>query len=92
MLKSETPYSEPPELLTAFAPEFRQRHYHMPEHPDSWEVLKSVFLDEHHGPNSFGKKVIKGTILGASLGFTLKNFVLKGPKSYEMDRLWMLGR
>jgi hypothetical protein len=54
----------------------------MPEHADNWEVLKSVFLDEHHGPNSFGKKVIKGGIIGGSLGYTFKNFVFRGPKSF----------
>ena len=81
-MRSETPYSEAPELLKAFAPEFRTPHYHMPEHADNWEVLKSVFLDEHHGPNSFGKKVIKGGIIGGSLGYTFKNFVFRGPKSF----------
>lgn len=35
-MRSESPYSEVPELLQAFAPEYRSHHYHMPEKADSW--------------------------------------------------------
>ena len=90
-MRSQSAYTETPELLTAFAPEYRVEHYHMPgRHAENWETLKSVFLDEHHTVNVLGKKILKGAFLGWFYGYVAKNFVLRGPKSFEMDRTFLL--
>jgi hypothetical protein len=90
-MRSETPYSEVPELLSAFAPEFREEHYHLHgRNIENWESLKSVFLDSHHTVNVLGLKILKGALIGALYGYIARNFVWRGPKSFELDRLWLL--
>ena len=44
-MRSESPYSEPPKLLAAFAPEYQTQHYHLHgRNIENWESLKSIFL------------------------------------------------
>jgi len=38
--------------------------------------------------NKFFYKVFKGAVIGGMYGIILRNFVLRGPKSFELDRLW----
>ena len=61
-------------------------------HIEDWESLKSIFLDEHHTVNVIGRKVLKGAFLGWTYGWIARNFFWRGPKSFELDRLWMLNK
>jgi hypothetical protein len=40
--------------------------------------------------NKFFYKVLKGAVVGGMYGIIARNFVLRGPKSYELDRIWMV--
>jgi len=59
---------------------------------ENWESLKSIFLDEHQTVNVIGKKVIKGAAVGLTYGFIARNYLWRGPKSFEMDRLWLINK
>lgn len=92
-MRSESPHSEPPKLLVAFAPEYEQPHYHLHGRKiEEWESFKSIFLDEHYEFNKFSQKVLKGALLGLINGVLLRNFAIRGPKRFELDRLYMLNK
>ena len=40
----------------------------------------------------FAVKVLKGALLGFVNGILLRNYVLRGPKRFELDRIWLLGK
>jgi hypothetical protein len=90
---TETSYSEVPELISAFIPELREEHYHLHgRRIDHWESLRSIFMDEHYEVRKFAVKVLKGALLGFVNGIMLRNYVLRGPKRFELDRIWVLGK
>ncbi len=89
-MKSDSAFSEVPELLTAFAPEFRTEHYHLHgRNIENWESFKSIFLDEHFLGNSLARKVLKGAFVGLTFGYMARNGLWRGPKAIEMDRLFL---
>lgn len=90
---TESSYSEVPELISAFIPEYRQEHYHLHgRRIENWEAFKSIFLDEHYELKKFVIKVFKGALLGFVNGIILRNYVIRGPKSFELDRIYVLGK
>lgn len=90
---TETSYSEVPGLISAFIPEYREEHYHLHGRSiEHWEALKSIFLDEHYEVHKFAVKVLKGALLGCVNGVLLRNYVLRGPKRFELDRIYVLGK
>jgi hypothetical protein len=90
-MRSESAYSEVPRLIAAFAPEYEKEHYHLHgRNIDSWESLKSIVLDEHFEFNRMATKIIKGALIGTAQGILLRNFFIRGPKRFELDRLFLL--
>lgn len=92
-MRVESAYSEVPEMVAAFAPEYKTEHFHLHGRSvENWQSFKSIFLDEHYMVNSFAKKVIKGAAVGLAFGYIARNFLWRGPKSIELDRLVLLGK
>ena len=46
-------------------------------------------MDEHFEMNKFFRKVLKGAVVGGMYGIIARNFIVRGPKSFELDRIWM---
>lgn len=89
-MKTDSAFSEVPELLAAFAPEFKTEHYHLHgRNIEHWESFKSIFLDDHFLGNAIGRKIVKGAALGLIYGIIARNMVWRGPKAIEMDRLFL---
>jgi len=40
--------------------------------------------------NKFAYKVAKGALVGAMYGVLIRNFAIRGPRSFELDRIWMV--
>lgn len=90
-MKSESAFTEVPEMFAAFAPEYKKEHYHLHgRNIENWESFKSVFLDEHFMVNTFARKVLKGALVGLAFGYIGRNALWRGPKSIELDRLSIL--
>lgn len=92
-MKAETNYSEIPQLIAAFAPEFKKEHYHLHgRNIENWESFKSIFLDEHYEVNKLITKMLKGALIGFVNGILVRNFLLRGPKKFELERIYVLGK
>jgi hypothetical protein len=90
-MRAESPYSQTPELITAFLPEYKTEHYHLHgRNIENWESFKSIFLDEHWEVRKAALKIFKGIAIGILQGYTVRNLVIRGPKAFEMDRLYLI--
>ena len=69
-MKFQTPYSEAPDLLKAFAPEYRTEEYHLATGAKltNMEMVMSIFKDPHYEVNRAIGCIVKGAlIVGAVL-------------------------
>jgi len=74
-------------------PEYKTEHYHLHgRNIENWESFKSIFLDEHNELRKAGLKILKGAFVGIIQGIMIRNFMFRGPKKFEMDRLYLLNK
>ena len=81
-----------PPLLAAFAPEYKKETYHIHGRDiENWEAFRSIFLDEHTHGYLLISKMLKGALIGSFYGIMFRNFFLRGPKKFQMDRIFYNG-